>query len=378
MKKLIAILLALLLMCSVALPVFAFPSTDEGDGRDETYGIAKGYVRTKESQKSTEGYSNVITRTYNKQGKLTKEVQKSKSDDYSGTSITKNTYDKKGNLTKSVYYENDYVITDTFAYNSKGNVTKETRKIAYEDNSTWTLIRTYTYNKAGKVTKELAYYDDCEDIKTCTYDKKGNLTKEVRTQSYEDNTQTKNTITYAYDKNGNETKMSIVDKDRYGSVEKHSYVCVYNEKNLCVKMTEKWSFEDNEGNIEKSSAVSTYTYDKAGNLTKEVFKSTYGDGSKRTLTFVNTYDETGNKVKAVTTEKSDGYNAKTTATYTYTAGLLTKEATVTKDGDGTFKVTETYAYDKAGNLTKYVCAYKYADGTANKEVTVYTYQKIGA
>ena len=80
MKKLLAILLALLLMLSVALPAFAFPSSEEGDGRDETFGIAKGYVRTKEHRKEGED-AYLCVRTYNKQGKLTKETQTTKGSD---------------------------------------------------------------------------------------------------------------------------------------------------------------------------------------------------------------------------------------------------------------------------------------------------------
>ena len=55
MKKAIAVLLALVLMFGAALPAFAFPMTEEGE--DETFGIAKGYVRTKEVQKNSDGSS---------------------------------------------------------------------------------------------------------------------------------------------------------------------------------------------------------------------------------------------------------------------------------------------------------------------------------
>ena len=70
--------------------------------------------------------------------------------------------------------------------------------------------------------------------------------------------------------------------------------------------------------------------------------------------------------------------SKSTTTYTYNNKRLVKEVTVNKNEDGTFKTTETYTYDKAGNLTKYVCSYRYADGSGSKETTTYAYQKIAA
>lgn len=376
MKKTFALLLALVLALSLALPAFAFPSSDEGDGRDETFGIAKGYVRTKESRKEGEN-AYLCVRTYNKQGKLTKETVTNKGVDYTYTSTTTNTYDKKGNLTKEVIAESDYTNVTTRTYNSKGKVTKEVRKITYEDNSTFLSTRTYTYDKAGNLTKELAYYDDCEDLTTYTYNKAGDVTKQVQTQKYEDNTQDQTTQTWTYDKKGNETKWTMTEKDRYGGSEKRTRVSAYNQKNLCTKMTETWSFINNDGSTGKTTDVTTYTYDKKGHVTKETFKQTFGDGSVRLLVFVNTFDEKGNKIKVALTEKSDGYNIKSTTTYTYKNKRLVKEVTVSKDEDGTSKTTETYTYDKAGNLTKYDCVYRYSDGSGGKETTTYAYQKIG-
>lgn len=377
MKKLIAVLLTLTMLLACALPAFAFPLTEEGADRE--FGIAKGYVCTKETLKSSNGYTNVKVWTYNKQGKLVSRTENDKDSDGNSSSFsTKCTYDKKGNLTKQVEYYDSFVTTTTYAYNNKGKVTKEVSKMVSEDNSVWTMTRTYTYNKAGEVAKELAYYDDCEDIKTYTYDKKGNVTKEVQTQSYDDNTTTRTTTTCVYDANGNETKMTYVIKDRYGSVEKQVQTYTYNEKNLCVKKTETWSLTNEDGETSSSRDVTTYVYDKNGNETKEKFKSTDGDGNTRTVSFLYTYDADGNCTKWVTTEKSSYYSGKTTKNYAYKAGLLVKETTVTKDDDGVSKSTETYAYDKAGNLTKYVNAYSYAYSGSGKDVTTYAYQKIGA
>ena len=372
MKKTIVFLFALVLAFSLALSAFAFPVSEEGDARDNTYGIAKGYVRTKEAYRDDEGSSHSYTWTYNKQGKMVKEVETSKSGDSVDRYITKWTYDKKGNLKKQVITGGDSVITDTYTYSKKGRLTKEAHTIAYEDNSVHRSDRTYTYNKAGKVEKETAYYDDCEDITTYTYNKAGKLTQEVRTQSYEDHTRAQTTTTYTYDKNGNETKMIIVKHDRSGGVDKESYVSVYNDKNLCVKVIQKYLYT-NGNHTERSSDVMTYTYDNNGNVIKEVYKTTYEDGSRRTVVFSSTFDDDNRLVKYVTTEKSSDYPHKTIKAFSYNKkGKLVKEATVTKDDNGVEKSIETYTYDKAGNLVEYVCS-----GSSGESVTTYAYKRTG-
>ena len=373
MKKLIAVLLVLVLVFSLAMPAIAFPVEEEEAARNYTYGIAKGYVRTSEICKGDKGDTKKYIWIYDKKGNRIKEVETTKNDNYSSTAIAKWIYDKKGNMTKQVFCESDCKITDTFAYNKAGKLTKESRKIVYEDNLTYTSVRYYNYNKAGRVTKELAYYDDCEEVKTYTYDKKGNVTKEVQTQSYEDNTQTVTSTSFTYDKKGNVTKEVIVEKDRDGSVDKRTFVSIYNEAGQCFKDTQIFSFTSN-GQNTTSRDFTTRTFDKNGNVKKVVVQSISGNGRKGSMTIVRTYDAKNNLTKEVTSEESPYYAYKTTKTYAYDKkGNLVKETTVVKDNGGVEKMTETYAYDKAGNLTKHI----YSDSW-NRFVMTYTYQKIGA
>ncbi len=376
MKKAIAILLALVLMFGAALPAFAFPMTEEGE--DETFGIAKGYVRTKEVQKNSDGSSNSVVTSYNKQGKPVKQVETWKEKDYTSTTTTVSSYDKKGNLTEEIIYYNDYISTSTYVYNKAGQETKYVHRVDFEDNTSMTTTTLTTYNKSGKEAKKVSYHDDSVETTVYTYNKAGKLTKEVTNEVYEDNTKDTMSTSYTFDKKGNEIKMVMTYKDRYGTNEKRSFVSEYNKKNLCIKKTEQYSFTDSDGIVDKTVNVTTYTYDKKGNVTNETFKSTYSDGSKRTVTFVSTYNESGKLVKQVTTEKSAEYSSKTTTSYAYKSSRLVKEVTVIKDSDGTTKTVETYAYDKAGNLTKHVNSGSYADGTTSKYTTTYAYQKIGA
>ncbi len=372
MKKTIALLLTLTLVFSLALPAFAFPASEGGDARDQTFGIARGYVRTKEAYRDQEGSTHTYVWTYNKQGKRTKETETAKSGDFVSRYVTKWVYDKQGNLKKQITYSTDSVTTDVFTYNSKGLLKKQARSIVYEDNSVFASTRTYSYNKAGKVLEERSWYDDCEETASYSYNKAGDPVKEVRIQAYEDNTRTVTTTTHTYDESGNEIKMRMVEKDRYGAVEKRSYVTAYDGKGRCVKTTQTCSYANN-GRVETDRDVTTYAYDKNGNVTKEVFKSVSGSGYRRTVTFVNTYDKKGRLIKEVTAEQSPDYTGKTAKVYTYDKkGQLVKETTVAKSGGAAEKTTETYAYDKAGNLTGYTCS-----GSSGISVTAYTYQKVG-
>ncbi len=371
MKKLIAILLSLLLMCSVALPAFAIIYGDEDDPYTD-YGIAKGYVRTKEVSKS-EGSTHTIARTFNKQGKVTKETDTWKSEGYTDKTIRKYTYDKKGRLTKEVDYLSDSISTTTYAYNKAGNVTQETRVFTYEDGSSSTTKSTYAYDQKGNKIKEVTYLNDHIVTTTSIYDKKGRLTKETVVYAYE-NTESFTTVTtYTYDKAGNEIKR-VTKSDNVDGVTKSTVTCVYDEKGRLIKYTEAYSYSQ-----ETSKEVITYTYDKNGNKIKEVDKQSFGDGGKATRTVTSTYDEKGNLIKEVYTDKTLWGSSKNTISYVYDGnGRLKKETRVYKDGNGTEKTVQSLTYDKAGNLIKVVFTVQPAgDAPASKEVTTYTYQKIG-
>ena len=90
MKKLLSLLLAVLLVFTAALPAFAAPN-----GEDDEFGVAKGYVRTKEAWKSSSGETTTITRTLNKQGKTIKEVETFKSESSSSRRVITFAFDKK-------------------------------------------------------------------------------------------------------------------------------------------------------------------------------------------------------------------------------------------------------------------------------------------
>lgn len=345
MKKTITFLFLLFLMMSAALSTFAYPQIENRTGDDESFGIADGYVRVREVYKDDEDNTLIVTRSY----------------------------DKKGSLLKEVVREDNQITIRAYAYNKVGQETKRVYKTIFEDKTTYKITTRTSYNKAGKVAKEISNYDDCEDVIVYYYNKASQPTKEVRVKAYKDGTQDKTTTTYTYDKNGNEIKVVEIEKDRYGDIEKRIYTWKYNEKNLCVKDTQKY-FYVADGCIEESVDTSSYTYDKNGNIIKEVFITTYEDGSKRRVVFSRDFDDTGRIIKMAIIEKSLDCNSKTSKAFAYDKkGRLLMETTIKKIASGKEKTIETYTYDKVGNLTKYVMS-----GGKGKSVTTYDYNKIKA
>ena len=378
MKKNIAILLACILLFSTALPAFAFPSDEDG-AEDETYGIAKGYVRTKEIYKRNDGHTQVITSTYNKQGRLVKKTETSKSDDWVYKTVIKNTYDKKGQLTKHVESFNNSVITISYTYDKKGNEIKQVNHTDYWNGDSETETTVSTYNEKNMLTREKLYLDDGVATTTYRYNNKGALMKMKTKTIMDDNRQGTDSITHSYDKAGNTIKTVSTTQEFDGSVQKWVYVRTYNKKNLCTKEVEDHFLKDSNGESDKARIIRTYTYDKHGNVATEKTLVSYSGKTMREQSSVNTYDKKNNLIRQVNRQKDSDGTSKVIISYTYNVNnLLTRYTAVSKNEGENYKVTETYTYDDAGNLTKYVLNSRCADGIQEKETRTYTYQKIGA
>ena len=372
LKSTVALLLALVLVFSLALPAFAFSYGDEGDGF-ASFGIANGYVRTKANQKDSEGGTHVAVWTYNEQGKLLKKTDTSKGPEGTYRMTLKNTYDKKGNLTKEVFNDNGTVLASTHTYDKKGNVIKSVQKTTNPDGTVFSSTTVYTYDKQNRLTKQVDDFGFSVRTRTYAFDKAGKLTKETDVTVDEDNTRTSETTTHTYDEAGHEITLAVVSKSSLTGSGKRTLTSVYNSKGQLVKHTE---VDTRYGQTDRE--VTTYTYDKKGNKTKEVIQSTYGDGTKESRTITSTYDDKGRLTKEVYADKTQWGAAKNTYVYAYDSkGRTTKMTHTYQSGDDESKSTETYTYNKAGNLIKTVESISDGDYTG-KVVTTYTYQKIGA
>ncbi len=243
LKSTVALLLALVLLVCAALPAFAFSYGDEGD-EFASFGIAKGYVRTKADRKDSEGGTHVAAWTYNEQGKLLKKTDTSKGPEGTYKMTVKNTYDKKGNAVKSV------------------------EKTTNLDGSVYTTTTVYTYDKQNRLTKQVDDFGFSVRTRTYAFDKAGKLTKETDVTVDENNTRTSETTTHTYDEAGHEIKLAVVSKSSLTGSGKRTLTSVYNSKGQLVKYTEVNTFY---GQTDRE--VTTYTYDNKGNKTKEAVPS---------------------------------------------------------------------------------------------------------
>ena len=162
-------------------------------------------------------------------------------------------------------------------------------------------------------------------------------------------------------------------------------------KNGSTKLVRSY---DSKGNLLKeadsSGLVTSYAYDKNGNVIKMSAKSKDGymviddlatDAKSRVITYA--YDAAGKLKKEVRrTVYLDGYITKETVAYAYdNGGRLKKEVLHTADSYGyTHKKVTAYAYSKTGDLTKKVFVrYDTDNRKVQTDVTVYarTYDTTG-
>lgn len=213
-------------------------SVEENDGAVSTTTTythnAKGQLVSEKTDFAV-GSDYEIQYTYDARGNCIKETYLS---DGELTWCTTSTYDAKGNPIKSVDTDGEGVVylTETYAYNSDGNLTKYT-----SEEQGFLSTETYTYDKNGYLTKKVEEYGGdtgSRAVYTTVYtnDADGNCIKETYSEKYADGSGGTVVSTYTYDK-GNKMLTNS-----------GSYFTTY------------------------------YTYDKYGNLISE--KLVYNDSSK--------------------------------------------------------------------------------------------------
>ena len=413
LKRTIAFALTLLMLLPCVLTA-AVALEEEGDWLvHESLINENGYVCTKETMKASYGARTVANRTFDKQGHLLKEVEKTRDADGSSYTRTKTcsynkagdqvteaysfrasdgdferyvavyTYDKKGRLTKETFSVQNTEGTDfsarTLTYDAKGNKTKAVIEQRQADGITSRDVYTYAYDKQNRVVKvsfQSASSSDYVRNETVRYTyQNGRPVKEtsVETSGVVGNMMTtKKSIVRTFDKKGNEIKTVERETNDYYAQTKKTERTFNRQKHL---LTETYISKDSYGTVLKSKEVNTY--DANGFLTKHVKTEKDSDGrnDKSTETCVN--DKKGNPTKKTTVEMNYGETTKTVETITYDKkGREATHKTAVRTADGALiKYAETYTYDKAGNVVKSVVTTKEADGVG-RQVYTSTYQKV--
>ena len=221
-------------------------------------------------------------------------------------------YDSDGKLTKVTYpTTKNGVQALAYEYDQNGWLTKIKGEVQSADTSTEKTVRSYTYDSYGKV-KEIKDYRDLLNSseqavkKAYTYDS----LDRVREMTYTDLETGKvmESYRYSYDKNSNITEKTEVNN--YPKEEK-----------------------------DKVNETKAYTYDALGRLTKTVTTDHKNDDRTKTVTY--TYDKAGNRTK-----EDDGT---TQTAYTYNG--LDQLQTATKEKGTAVDEVRQYSYDANGNQT---------------------------
>ena len=174
--------------------------------------------------------------------------------------------------------------------------------------------------------------------------------------------------TNTYDKNGNLTKNVRISKDS-GGVYSDTYKYTYDSKGRISEETAVFDYGD--GFV--SSQTKKYTYNGKGNVVKS--EVSYDNGALESIT-IYTYDSNDKLIKAVEdTDYGEGITSKATVTYFYDANGNVSKQIINSDNNSVR--TNTYTYDSKGNEIKRVSSRISPEGKTGKTVFTNKYDKNG-
>ena len=345
-------------------------TSDLGDGSES---ITTKYTYDDRGNKLSEVYANGAKKTYEYNNRNL--VTKTQSYDKEGTKTltSRYRYDDKGQLSEMTDYsvssetETAYRYTE-YSYDTRGRITTFT-EISQNAQPTADDIKAhqirYTYNENGNLSKvsypttkdgiqSLSYiYDEngwLQEIKGELHSKGQTTEKVLRSYSYDAYGKVKEIKDYRNRlKNGAQAVQKIYTYDSFDRVKEMTYTDLETGK---VMESYRYSYDKNSNITEKTEVnnypkeekdkvneTKAYTYDALGRLTKTVTTDHKNDDRTKTVTY--TYDKAGNRTK-----EDDGT---TQTAYTYNG--LDQLQTATKEKGTAVDEVRQYSYDANGNQT---------------------------
>ena len=343
---------------------------DQGDGNES---ISTKYEYDDRGNKTAEIYANGAKKTYDYNSRNL--VTKTQSYDKEGTKtlISRYRYDDYGQLLEMIDYrvssetETAYRYTE-YTYDQRGRITAFA-EISQNAQPTADDIKAhqirYTYNEDGNLSKvsypttkdgiqSLSYiYDEngwLQEIKGELHSKGQTTEKVLRSYSYDAYGKVKEIKDYRNRlKNGAQAVQKIYTYDSFDRVKEMTYTDLETGK---VMESYRYSYDKNSNITEKTEVnnypkeekdkvneTKAYTYDALGRLTKTVTTDHKNDDRTKTVTY--TYDKAGNRTK-----EDDGT---TQTAYTYNG--LDQLQTATKEKGTAVDEVRQYSYDANGNQT---------------------------
>ena len=345
-------------------------TSDLGDGSES---ITTKYTYDDRGNKISEVYANGAKKTYEYNSRNL--VTKTQSYDKEGTKTltSRYRYDDKGQLSEMTDYsvssetETAYRYTE-YSYDTRGRITTFA-EISQNAQPTVDDIKAhqirYTYNENGNLSKvsypttkdgiqSLSYiYDEngwLQEIKGELHSKGQTTEKVLRSYSYDAYGKVKEIKDYRNRlKNGAQAVQKIYTYDSFDRVKEMTYTDLETGK---VMESYRYSYDKNSNITEKTEVnnypkeekdkvneTKAYTYDALGRLTKTVTTDHKNDDRTKTVTY--TYDKAGNRTK-----EDDGT---TQTAYTYNG--LDQLQTATKEKGTAVDEVRQYSYDANGNQT---------------------------
>ena len=345
-------------------------TSDLGDGSES---ITTKYTYDDRGNKLSEVYANGAKKTYEYNNRNL--VTKTQSYDKEGTKTltSRYRYDDKGQLSEMTDYsvssetETAYRYTE-YSYDTRGRITTFA-EISQNAQPTADDIKAhqirYIYNENGNLSKvsypttkdgiqSLSYiYDEngwLQEIKGELHSKGQTTEKVLRSYSYDAYGKVKEIKDYRNRlKNGAQAVQKIYTYDSFDRVKEMTYTDLETGK---VMESYRYSYDKNSNITEKTEVnnypkeekdkvneTKAYTYDALGRLTKTVTTDHKNDDRTKTVTY--TYDKAGNRTK-----EDDGT---TQTAYTYNG--LDQLQTATKEKGTAVDEVRQYSYDANGNQT---------------------------
>lgn len=345
-------------------------TSDLGDGSES---ITTKYTYDDRGNKISEVYANGAKKTYEYNSRNL--VTKTQSYDKEGTKtlISRYRYDDYGQLLEMTDYrvssetETAYRYTE-YTYDQGGRITAFA-EISQNTQPTADDIKAhqirYTYNEDGNLSK-VSYPTTKDGIQSLSYiyDENGWL-QEIKGELHSNGQTTEKVLrSYSYDaygkvkeikdyrnrlKNGAQAVQKIYTYDSFDRVKEMTYTDLETGK---VMESYRYSYDKNSNITEKTEVnnypkeekdkvneTKAYTYDALGRLTKTVTTDHKNDDRTKTVTY--TYDKAGNRTK-----EDDGT---TQTAYTYNG--LDQLQTATKEKGTAVDEVRQYSYDANGNQT---------------------------
>ena len=362
MKKLIALILALL--CVLSLAACAGGGSTQGDDADDEGSKSESKKEPSEYDKAValldegkieEAYYALTVLSDKGNAKAANKlkdfhvVTKRKNSIFPDGSFSEIlcSYDEKGNIVEKIHTENNSIYSKTTfenTYDKKGRLIKIV--FNYNNNSP-SKVYEFKYNDRDLVTELIRPDFSVEYI----YDSKGVLVNEIITNN---NRRHQTNREYTYNSNGDVTL--AVSTYLYKNEEKNdTSQFTYDNNNRLIKyeeyirgvhyITQEFSYNENNflnkaiATTSKNTSVTEKEYDGKGNVAKITYSNTGEE-----LIFTNTYDEKGRLTKQLISQN--------------------------KNQSNNWHEYE-YKYDSYGNIVKRVHKSSYSEATETEEYKIF-------